>query len=137
MNYKIIDHTADLAIEVWGKTMAELFQNAALALFDLMVFTDMIEAKREMKIEAAAGDDEALLVQWLSEFLYRVDTEQFLAKEIEITRLEPGKVSAVARGETLDRTKHRTRREIKAVTYHDLKIQKTAGNVSAHILFDL
>lgn len=137
MDYRIIDHTADIGIEVWGKTMAELFQNAALALFDIMVFTDHIKPKLEKKIEVEAEDEEALLVRWLSEFLYWVDTENFLAREIAVTRIETGKVSALARGDVLDRKRHQPRREIKAVTYHDLKIEKTPSGCTARILFDL
>jgi len=137
MEYEIIDHTADIGIEVRGKTLPDLFRNAALALFDLMVFTDRIGTGVEKDVLATAEDEEALLVSWLSEFLYLFDTQGLLVREIEVKTFDPRRITARVRGEPFDRTQHRAKREIKAVTYHDLKIEKGKSCFKARIIFDL
>lgn len=137
MEYKITDHTADIGIEVRGDSLPDLFRNAALALFDLMVFTDRIETVIKKNVTAAAEDPQALLVAWLSELLYLFDTQALLVREAEIMTLDSNRIEARVRGETFDRAKHRTKREIKAVTYHHLKIEKNNSHFTARIIFDL
>lgn len=133
----MIEHTGDLGVKVAGKSLPEMFQNAALAFFDILTHPSKIEAKLEEKISVTGGDPEQLLVAWLSEFLYLYDTRRLLFREFEIQQFADHSLVASARGEIYDPRKHRIKTEIKAVTYHGLRIEKKRALYTTLIIFDL
>ena len=138
MRYRTIDHTGDVGIKVYGKTLPELFSNAAYAFFDIMIKSlKRIEVKLEKEISLSANDSEQLLVQWLSEFLYLYETKGLIFKEFELRELREKGLEAVARGEIFDPKRHRIQTAIKAVTYHGLKIEKKGSLFQTLIIFDL
>lgn len=79
MRYRTIDHTGDVGIKVYGKTLPDLFSNAAFAFFDTLTDASRIQTRLEERISLTAHDTEQLLVQWLSEFLYLFDTRRLLS----------------------------------------------------------
>ncbi len=135
--YRVIDHTADLGIRVFGRGLEELFANAAFALFDQLTDLDKVreESSSALRVEGAGMAE--LLVRWLNELLYRSESEGWLFKSFSISHLEPNSLDAVARGEKFDPSRHEWKREIKAATYHQLEIQERDGRWEGRVIFDL
>jgi len=136
--YEIIDHTSEIGIRAYGRSREELFSHMAMGMFSLIASPEHVQPKDSISIQANAEDWEELLVAWLRELLYLFSTRNFLGKSFQIHRLEPTRVEATVCGEPLDERRHSPDREVKAVTYCDLKIDKTADGLwSAQVIFDI
>jgi len=137
-SYRPIDHTGDLGVEVQGGDWRELFANASRALTDTLVEVELVGREIEVDWALQADNFETLLVRQLEEVLFQMDAKGLVFSEFEITLLEPGTLECRARGEPLDRQKHAFKTEIKAVTYHGLKLwRKSDGLCKARIIFDV
>ena len=135
--YHPIDHTADLGLQVWGRTLPELYTHAAEGMCSLYFDLPAVQPCDERAATAAGYDREELLVDWLRQLLYGIEVEQFLPCRFAITHLEDTRLEAVVRGEPYDPARHRWRTGIKAVTYHDLHIvQGERGRWEVVIIFD-
>ena len=132
--YILIDHTADMMVKAFGKTLEECFANAAFALFDQTVDLSNIGTNEETDIRVSGIDDEDRLYSFLSEMLFIEDADNLILKEFEVS-FDGDDVICHAKGETLDRSKHRIRSEIKAVTYHMMEIDRETPSVT--VLFDV
>ncbi|MDO5861514.1 MAG: archease [Thermoplasmata archaeon] len=132
--YTLIDHTADLMVKASGATLEECFGNAAYALFDQTVDLSGIGTSEETEVRVTGIDDEDRLFSFLSEMLFIEDADNLILKEFDV-RFEGDDVVCKARGETLDRSRHRLRSEIKAVTYHMMEIDRETPSVT--VLFDV
>ncbi|MBU0683119.1 MAG: archease [Candidatus Omnitrophica bacterium] len=136
MRYEQIPHTADLAVKVYGKTVPEIFENAAFAMFDLMGNITRGSLKDTKKIEIDAPDTETLLIEWLNELLYLSFETQALFSVFCVRSLENNKLRATAI-EQIPESGDLIQTEIKAATYHDLKIEKTESGYEVTIVFDV
>ena len=132
--YILIDHTADMMVKAFGGTLEECFANAAYALFDQTVDLSNIGTSEETDIRVTGIDDEDRLYSFLSEMLFIEDADNLILREFEVS-FDGDDVVCRARGETLDRTRHRIRSEIKAVTYHMMEIDRKTPSVT--VLFDV
>ncbi|RME42840.1 MAG: bifunctional riboflavin kinase/FAD synthetase [Chloroflexi bacterium] len=134
--FEEIEHTADIGLRVRGKDLADLFVNAARGMWTLIV-PDIGSVKpvvtREIELEAM--DLEVLLVDWLSELLYLHETEHEAYSQFVIHEISPTHLRAEARGGPLNG--HTLRKHIKAVTFNDLSIEKTADGYTATVVFDV
>lgn len=137
-NYKILDHTADIGIEVWGETKKEVLANTVEAMFDLIADSENISAVQEKQIFISGTDTADMLINLLREALYLFHSQAWLCKRCEILELNDEKVAAKVFGEPYDAKKHQLKMEIKAVTYHTLKIEQVAGKGwRARVIFDV
>ncbi len=132
--YVLIDHTADVMVKAFGKDLAECFGNAAFALFDQTVDLSDIGTGETVDIRVSGIDDEDRLFSFLSEMLFLEDAEGLILKEFDVS-FEEDDVVCTARGETLDRSRHRIRSEVKAITYHMMEIDRDTPSVT--VLFDV
>ncbi len=132
--YKVMDHTADLMIRSFGETLEECFANAGYALFDQTVDLSNVDLIQKVHFEISEEVIEDRLYSFLSELLFIEDCDNLILKEIKVS-FEGQKIICNARGEHLDRSKHRTRSEIKAVTYHMLDIDTKTPSVT--VIFDV
>ena len=132
--YILIDHTADLMVKAFGSTVEECFANAGFALFDQTVDLANVGTSEEVRFEVKGMDDEDMLYSFLSELLFMLDCDEMVFKELKVC-FDGNKVVCDGRGEKLDRSKHRTRSEIKAVTYHMMEVDRTAPSVT--VVFDV
>ena len=135
--YKLIDHTADLGIEVYGKDLKELFQNAAEALFEIICDLSKVSESIEKKISVDGEGLEQLMVVWLGELLYIHDMEGVLFRRFEIEEIGDAKVNATAYGEEFSKDRHIIKTEIKAVTYHQIQVRQEKGKWMSRVIFDL
>ena len=147
-HFRILDHTADVGFECRGKTLEELFANAARALVHFFVDLDSIEPNEEMKIAVTGEDRESLLVNFLSEILFQIDSEARLFSDFEVSIKVSIKVSmgegesltavAITHGEKWDRSRHVPKLLVKAITYHQLEIvERSAGDWYAKVFVDI
>jgi SHS2 domain-containing protein len=136
--YKLIDHTADLAIEVTGRTKGELFAKAALSLMDIVVETKGTGGDGKEKALTVEGSDPAdLLINFLREILYLFNGEALIIGRCEITKCDNKKLAARLFLEPYDKKKHVMKTEIKAVTYHGLSVERSQKGWRARIIFDV
>jgi len=135
--FRILEHTADIGFEAFGATPAEVFANAARALVHLVVDLDSIEPREEVRLQVEGTDPPSLLVNWLSEILYRLDAEGWLFREFEFPSLQERSLAAVLRGERLDRARHVVKLLVKAITYHQLALERTAEGWRAQVYVDI
>ncbi|MDP3026531.1 MAG: archease [Nanoarchaeota archaeon] len=88
--FKFLEHTADMKFQSFGKTLEEAFENAALALQEIMTKGIKVKSRINKKFEVNGKDNERLLYDFLEEFLFLLDSEDFLLskiKRIKITRI--------------------------------------------------
>lgn len=135
--YEIIDHTADLGIVVKGGSIKELFVNAANAMTDLMVKSDIREKGTKRRLIVEGEDLPDLMVRWLSEILYLFNGEHKLVRTIEIDSVNPTQLQSNVNVVSLNRSRHEILREIKAVTYHQIAVEKTPDGWEARVIFDI
>lgn len=134
MRYEELDHTADVGIRAHGATLDELFAAAAAGMFSLVADLRKVRAVGEVEVRVKADDLEALMVRWLSELLFLHETQRLLLKEFDV-RIDGTSLEARARGETIDKKRHELKLNIKAVTYHRLRVDRKAG--LAEVIFDI
>lgn len=145
IKYRLLDHTADLRIEVFGEGKEGLFVSAGEALADLLVGVDRLgngEAARH-DVSASGETLEELLVDWLRELLYAFSVKGVVLFRFEIVELTESSIKAVCIGEEFDIGRHGIKTDIKAVTYHGLEIEideadgGNGGKYRAAIVFDV
>lgn len=135
--YEQIEHTADIAVRVYGKDMKELFGNAAFGMFDITADLEGLKESVAVDIDLKADNYEELLVKWLDELLYNFYTKWIIFFEFDILELEANRLKARARGRHVGENHNRLKTEIKAATYHDLKVKKSPDGYSVDIIFDI
>lgn len=123
--FEVFEHTADIGLRSYGRTLEEAFENAARGMFSLMADLNVVEATEEVKVRVEADDPGSLLVAWLNELLYLFDAKKILLSKFAIQEWDKKScLLALACGERIDPKKHQLEMDIKACTYHMLKITK-------------
>ncbi len=135
--FQILEHTADVGFEAFGQTREEVFVNAARALMHLLVDVAGVRVVRALDIQVEASTGPELLVNWLSELLYLHETERMLFRDFEIRHLDDRSLRATAAGETFDPLRHRIQLQVKAITYHQLRLASTAEGWRAQVYVDI
>ena len=120
-----------------GADLAELFANAGVGMFTLMVDQAGVEEREHRSIQVEARDRETLLVHWLTELLYYLDAEEMLFRRFEVEELTDTRLRARGFGERIDRERHQLHCGVKAVTRHMLEIAPEDGGYQATVLFDI
>lgn len=135
--YRVFNHTADLGLEVYGKDEKELFSNAAFAIFDLTVDLYDVNALEVRMITVRGSDREDLLVNYLREILYMLNGEGMLLKDFSILEIDSHHLVVEVKGEPFNPDRHSIKTEIKAVTYHQVKVEKNNKGWKARVIFDV
>lgn len=135
--FKFIDHTGDLGLTVFGETLDGLFVHAAEALFHVLTDRRKIRDRHRQEISLDARGTEELLVVWLGELLFLFETKRLLFRRFEIRGLDGIHMEASAWGEQYEEGRHPIKTLIKAVTFHQLRVEKTKGRWRARIILDL
>jgi SHS2 domain-containing protein len=132
--FEEIEHTADWALRIRGRTWPEFLVNAAQGMTSLMLAEPTaIPLAVERSITLEAIDAESLLVNWLSELAYWAEAEKLLFAEFQLTQISLTFLQAkVVGGPVAQLQKH-----IKAVTYHNLEIGQGPAGFEATVVFDV
>ena len=131
--FEEIPHTADWSFRAFGRDLNELFENAAGAIFALEGAESESGVEIERAVEISGIDYESLLVNWLSELLYMQESHREVYRRFQVKSLTPTGLHAHVYGtpfKNLDKV-------IKAVTYHNLKIEQTASGWQAVVVVDV
>lgn len=135
--YRLINHTADLGIEVYGEELQELFSNAGFALFDIMTDISKVKETTKKVITVEGSDLEQLMVNWLNDLLYLFDVEGLLFKKFEVQEVAGNHLKALIAGECYDPDRHVIETAVKAATYHQIQVVKENDRWRARIIIDL
>lgn len=127
MKFKYLPHTADAKFEAYGKTLEEAFENAAYALFNMIIETKKVEAKIKKNVAIRSENLESLLYDWLEKFLFLLDTENFLLSEAKVKSIkkknEEYRLEAELEGDIFPK-KYEIEGEVKAITYNEMQVKK-------------
>ena len=135
--YKLLDHTADLAIEVYGDTPEQLYENAGKALMHLMLSGKPVGNAGTMTISVTGQDYADLMVRWLGELLYLFEGDHLIPMTVTIQKLKPTYLEAGVETVPFDPDRVEIIYEIKAVTYHQIDVSRKAGRWVARVIFDI
>jgi len=140
--FESLEHTADLYIAAYGKSLEEAFENAAYATFDGMTDLDKVQPKLKDIVEVEGHDEQALLYNWLEALLVKFDLTSNLYSRFKIATIEKTsagfKLKAKIWGEPFNPKKHLSKVGVKAVTYHQMEILRdTKGAVTVEFILDI
>ena len=137
MRYRFIDHTADVAFEVYGSNLKELIENATLAFYDAFVFLDKLEITETKEVEVEADSADYLLFNWLNELLFLFETEFFAGKDVEVEVKEDGvlKAKGTLKGGRIRPELVKT--EPKAITFHKFRVERREDGWYAFVIVDI
>ena len=136
-HYRIVDHTADFGLEIFGRSASDLFEQAARALTDLLTDPAVLKEQRRRILDIEGSDWEDLLINWLRELLYLYNGEAQFVAGVAIISIEPTRLRAEVATEAYRMGHHDIRNEIKAVTYHQLEVRTDDDGWRARVIFDV
>lgn len=131
--FRELDHTADLAIEVWGEDFANLLAHAAEAVFALEGLPEAGGERVVHEVSAHAPDRETLLVDWLNELLFLSETLGEMYTAFALRLIGDSALTATVEGFK----GHPTKRRIKAATFYELRVDCQPGRCVARVVFDV
>jgi SHS2 domain-containing protein len=140
-NFEFLEHMADAYIAAYGKDLAEAFENAAAAMFEVMTDIEKVKPEVEDYVEVEAADEYALLYNWLEELLVKSEINEMLYSKFEISELartaDGFRLKAKIWGEKFNPEKHPQKVGVKAVTYHQMEITKEPGKTTVKFILDI
>lgn len=135
--YETFDHTADLGLRVRAADLNTLFAEAGRGLLSVLIENpEAVEPRQELHLDLPKDDLEYLFFDWLKTLLYHFEVDRLLCGQFEVRITEQG-LHALARGERLDPSRHEPAHEVKAITYHDLKVERTENGWLAEVIVDI
>jgi SHS2 domain-containing protein len=137
MDFEFLDHPADIGFRARGGTLEQLFENCAHALIAIILDPSEIHGGEQAILTAEGSDRESLLVNWLNEVLYYVDTKRLAFESFSVEFLSPQQIRAAARFEMRDPLRHPVRLSVKAVTYHQLRLSNVRDEWIAEVYVDV
>jgi len=140
--FEFLEHTADAYVAAYGSSLAEAFENAALAMFEVMTDTSKVKPEIEEEVSVEAEDEQALLYSWLEDLLVRFDVSGRVYSRFkvnELNRNSGGKLRLKAKvwGEPFNPEKHPQKVGVKAITYHRMEIIKQPEGVTVKFILDI
>jgi len=138
--FKFLDNVAiaDIAFEARGRTLPALFESCARALTEVMVDRRSVRPRKAVRITLTSDSTENLLYDFLTDLIIRKDVDSILFREFRVSLDKSGrKLESVARGEAIDRKRHRLRNDVKAVTTHLFGIRSSPPGFSATVVLDI
>ncbi len=139
--FEFLEHTADAYIAAYGTSLSGAFENAALAMFEVMTDTKAVSPNVEDSVEVWAEDEKALLYSWLEALLVKFDTKAMMYSKFKILSLDKFsdglELKAKAWGETFNPRRHLQKVGVKAITSHRMEIINEKGNVTLKFILDI
>jgi SHS2 domain-containing protein len=135
--FELFEHTADLGLRIRASNLEELLSEAARGLLAMLVANPQaVRPVQTRTFTLTAREPAYLLFDWLNELLYAFESEKLLLSEFEIVIGEQ-EVQAICRGEPMDSARHEMDHEVKAITYHGLRVQQMTEGWEAEVIVDI
>lgn len=137
-DFELLDHTSEVGVRATGDTLAEAFEHAGQAIFEIMTDIDQLEAEETIDIELESENLEALLYDFVDELVYIAATEHLLlaAFDLSIEPVTDGyRLAGVGRGERMQSDMRR--QEVKAPTYSDMIVEETEAGWTLQMFVDV
>ncbi|MFZ1936425.1 MAG: archease [Thermoguttaceae bacterium] len=135
--HEIFEHTADVGIRARAETAEELFAEAARGLFALMIENyEVVRTIEEVTFQVSGDDVEELFHDWLAELLFMFNARRLALAEFRV-QLAPAELTATARGEPIDPSRHQIAVEVKAITWCGLKVERQPDGWLAEVVVDI
>lgn len=135
--HELFEHTADLGLRAAAPDLDTLYAEAAACLFSaILEDPSTVQLREAVAVEIAGTDREYLLFDWLKDLLYRFDAEHMVFGRFEV-KVRPDGLTATAWGEPFDPARHMLGHEVKAITYHELKVEQTPNGWLAEVIVDI
>jgi SHS2 domain-containing protein len=131
------EHTADMGLEARADTLRELFEALGEGLAEVICPREQVAAGQTRRLELAAEDLEALAVDFLSAVLNVIQAQRFMVCGVSVAQASQGSVKAELSGEPFDPAGHEILREVKAITYHQLKIAPEGDHWTGRVILDV
>jgi SHS2 domain-containing protein len=138
--FTFFDHTGDVGIDIQAGSAGELFADAARAFAETVTDASAIRTDHEILVDLSSPEIDLLLVDWLSELLYRFDAEGFLSAAADVVihrEADRWRLHARVAGEAGASARLPIRVLVKAVTYHALRVEETADGWRARVILDI
>ncbi len=139
--YEIFEHTADVGIRIRADNVEELFADAAQGLFSLLVANpDLVHVTEEKTFQLRTENLEELLHDWLGELLYTFYARRVVLSDFQVRiriAAAAAELAATARGQPINPDVHEIGAEVKAVTWHGLKVVRQAEGWMAEVIVDI
>ncbi len=138
--FELFEHKADVGVRGLGRTLEEAFAECAKAMFSVMVDLRKVEAKESVKMEVEAADREQLLVNFLNELLYLQDVKEMIFSRFDLYITGGGrewKLKGEGFGEKINKEKHTIKGDVKAASFHQLKVEEEDGKFVAQCVVDV
>ena len=135
--YRLLEHTSDIKVEIYGTDLAGLFTNAATCLFDLILDREKVGEAKAVPVSLQSTTLPELFLDWLRELLFLFSTRYLAVRRVETASIEPTRLSATVFGEEFDQERHGLKVEVKTPTYHQYRIDKTDEGFRATVVFDV
>jgi SHS2 domain-containing protein len=136
--HEVFAHTADIGLRIKAATLEELFCEAATGLFGLIV-ANLADVRMSEEVAfdlEDSGDRDYLLFDWLNELLFTFDSQRLVLAKFSV-QFSPTGLQGTAWGEPLDATRHQLEHEVKAITYHGLKVVPDGDGWLAEVIVDI
>lgn len=138
--YEYLPHPADVRFKAYGTTLEEVFEQAAHAMFHVIIDNATLNPEHSVDIKLESQGLDNLLYDYLSELLYLFEVEEIVFGQFRVDSIEKTDGSYIlhgqASGENLNLERHSFETEVKAITYHQLEITKEKDGYSAHVIVD-
>jgi SHS2 domain-containing protein len=123
-----VEHQADIGVLGWGGTVAEAFEQAALAMMAVIVDPGLVKPVSEVEVQCSASDLEMLLADWLGAVLCEMSERRMLFSRFEV-EIKDGGLRGKAWGETIEPERHKPAVEVKGASYLGLKVEQRADGM--------
>ena len=134
--FEYFEATADIGLRAYGRNLNEAFENAGLAIFNIISDTSDINASDEIEFQVSSEDEVSLLYDYLEELLFYHEVEFMLFSEFDVKIDDGFHLTATIKGEAINWDKHERKTEIKAITFHKMCVEKT-DRVMVQAIVDL
>lgn len=132
----MLDHTADIRVEIAGPNLNALYVNAAACVFDLMIDRERVTVDAVVEVVLVSADPAELFLDWLRELLFTFSARGFAVAYVELLELGPARLRARLAGEPYDPVRHGLKVELKVPTYHGYVFEETPAGWRAEVIFD-
>lgn len=137
MAFEVLEHTAETGLRVEAPTLPALFADLGAGLFSLITDSESVHRAWTWEVEISSDDLPSLVVDWLNELLFLHARDGALVAEIHVHDVSPTHLRATAHGEPFDAQRHPRGIEVKAATYHQLRVEPADNGWVAVVYLDI